>query len=102
MFGGDSNLQFGGYPLIVHYQKLTTLSGVEHTVSIVFVYVSKILIVNRMIRAHKALYNIFILNKFHKPHSLFIYKYYELRNRNIGLLSRNYIKMSGCFMGIHR
>ena len=71
------------------------MSGVEHTVSILFDYVSKIPTLNRIIRSHKALYYLFILDKFHKPHSLFVYKYYEFRNRNIGLFSGNIPKCRG-------
>ena len=34
MFDGASNVQLGGKRLKVHYQKLTVMRGVEHTVSL--------------------------------------------------------------------
>ena len=59
MFNGASNLTLGVKLLKVHYPKLTVIHGVEHTVSLFFNDVSKILIVHQIIAAHKTIYNIF-------------------------------------------
>ena len=75
---------------------------VEDTVSLFFNYVSKIPVVNQMITAHKAIYNLFGSGKYHKPHSIFKLKPYEFYNRNISLFSENDTRMAGCFIGIHR
>ena len=48
------------------------------------------------------IYNIFGSGIYHKPHSIFKYKYQDFQNRNIGLFSGNETRMDGYFMGIHR
>ena len=78
------------------------MCGVEHTVSLFFNDVSKIPVVNEMITAHKAIYNLFGSGIYHKPHSIFKSKSYEFCNRNIGLFSGNDTSMAGCFIGMHR
>ena len=75
---------------------------VEHTVSLFFNDVSKIPVVNHMIKAHKAIYNLFGSVIYHKPHSIFKSKSYEFHNRNIGLFSGNGTRMAGYFIGMHR
>ena len=71
MFDGAPNVQLAGRPLKVHYPKLTVMRGVEHTISLFFYDVSNIPIVNRMISAHKMIYNIFFSGIYHKPKSIF-------------------------------
>ena len=75
MFDGASNVQLGGKLLKAYYPKLTVMRGVEHTLSLFFNDVSKIPIVNQIISAHKMIYNIFGYGMYHKPHSIFKYKY---------------------------
>ena len=53
MFDGALNVQLTGELLIIHYPKIKVMRGVEHTVSLFFNDVSKIPVVNQMIRAHK-------------------------------------------------
>ena len=55
-----------------------------------------------MISSHKNIYNIFGSGIYHKPHSIFKFKYQEFHNRNIGLFSGNETRMTGYFMVIHR
>ena len=102
MFDGASNVQLAGELLKIRYPKITVMCGVEHTVSLFFNDVSKIPVVNQMISAHKAIYNLFGSGIYHKPHYIFKSKSYEFHNRNIGLFSGNDTRMAGYFIGIHR
>ena len=54
MLDWASNVQLGGYILKNHYPKLTVMCEVEHIISIFFDDVSKIPIVNHIIKYHKA------------------------------------------------
>ena len=58
MFDGASNVQLAWRFLKVHYPKFTVMRGFDHIVSF-FNDVSKIPIVNKIISAHKMIYNIF-------------------------------------------
>ena len=78
------------------------MRGVEHTVYLFFNDVSKIPFVNQTITDHKAIYNLFGSGIYHKPRSIFKSKLYEFHNKNIGLFSFNYIRISGYFIGMHR
>ena len=78
------------------------MRGIEHTVSLFFNDVYKIPVVNQMIKAHKAIYNLFGSVIYHKPHSIFKSKSYEFHNINIGLFSVNDTRMAGYLIGIHR
>ena len=71
MFDGASNVQLAGELLQIRYPKITVMCGVEHTVSLFLNDVSKIPVVNQMIRSHKAIYNLFGSGIYHKPHSIF-------------------------------
>ena len=102
MFDGASNVQLWERLLKVHYPKLTFLRGFEHTVSLFFNDVSKIPILNQMISSHNMIYNIFGSGIYHKPHSIFKYKYQEFHNRNIVIFSGNETRMAWYFMGIHK
>ena len=55
---------------------MTVMHGVEHTVSILFNDVSKTIIMNVMIQAHKVIDNISGFRIYHNPHSIFKSKYY--------------------------
>ena len=55
-----------------------------------------------MITDHKEIYKIFGSGIYHKPHSIFKSKSYELHNRNIGLFSGNGTRMYSYFIVIHR
>ena len=77
MFDGASNVQLSGELLQIRYPKITVMRGVEHTVSLFFNDISKIPVVNQMIRDHKAIYNLFGSGIYHKPHSIFKSKSYE-------------------------
>ena len=59
MFDGASNVQLAGELFKIHYPKITVMRGVEQTVSLFFNDVSKIPVVNQIIIAHKAIYNLF-------------------------------------------
>ena len=59
MFDGDSNFQLAGELLKIHYPNITVMRGVEHTISLFFNDVSKVPVVNQMIRAYKEIYNLF-------------------------------------------
>ena len=102
MFDGASNVQLAGELLKIHYPKITVMRGVEHTVSLFFNDVSKIPVVNQMIKAHKAIYNLFGSGIYHKPHSVFKSKAYELQNSNIVLFIGNDTRMAGYFVGMQR
>ena len=78
------------------------MCGIEHTASFFFNDVTKILVVNQMIIAHKAIYNLFGSGIYHKHHSLFKSESYEFHNRNIGLFSGNFTIMAGYFIGMHK
>ena len=71
MFDGASNLQLGGEILKIIYPKVSVMRGVEHTVSLFLNDVSEIPVVNQMIIYHKAIYNLFGSDVYHKPHSMF-------------------------------
>ena len=102
MFDGASNVQLAGELLQIRYPNITVMRGVEHTVSLFFNDVSKIPVVNQMITAHKAKYNLFGSGIYHKPHSIFKSELNEFHNKNIGLFSRNDTRMAGYFIGMHR
>ena len=71
MFDEASNVQLAGELLKIHYPKVSVMRGVEHTVSLFLNDVSKIPVVNQMITAHKAIYNLFGSGIYHKTHSIF-------------------------------
>ena len=102
MFDRASNVELAGELLKINYPKVSVMRGVEHTVSLFFNDVSKISVVNQMITAHKAIYNLFgsVIN--HKPHSILKSKSHEFHNRNIGLFNGNDTRMAGYFIGTHR
>ena len=102
MFDESSIVQLGGKLLKVNYPKLTVMREVEHTVSLFFNDVSNIPIVNKIISAHKMIYNIFGSGIYHKPHSIFKSKSQDFHNINIGLFSINETRMAVYFMGMHR
>ena len=70
MFDGASNVQLSGELLKIHYPKVSVMCGVEHIVSLFFNDVSKIPVVNQMVIAHKAIYNLFGSAIYHKPRSI--------------------------------
>ena len=78
------------------------MHGFEHTVSLFFNDISKIPVVNKMIKSHKTIYKLFGSGIYHKPHYIFRSKSYEFHNRNIGLFSGNDNRMAGYFIGMHR
>ena len=71
MFDGDSNPQLAGELLKIHYPKISVMRGVEHTVSLFLNGISKIPVMNQMITAHKAIYNLFGSGIYHKSHSIY-------------------------------
>ena len=102
MFDEALDVQLAGILPKVHYQKLTVVCGVEHTVLLFLYDVSKIPIVNQMISAHKMIYNVFGSGIYHKPHFILKSKYQEFHNKNIGIFSVNDTRMAGYFMGTPR
>ena len=71
MFDGALNVQLDGELLKIHYPNISVMREVEHTVSLFFNDVSKIPIVNKIITAHKEIYNSFGYGIYHKLHSIF-------------------------------
>ena len=59
MFDVDSNVHLDGELLEIHYPKVSVMHGFEHTVSLFFNDVSKIPVVNQIIKSRKAIYNLF-------------------------------------------
>ena len=102
MFDGASNVQPGGELLKIHYPKVSVMSWVEHTASLLFNDVYKIPSVNQMITSHKAMYNLFVSGTYHKPHSIFKSKSYEFHHMKIGLFSGNDTRMADYFIWMHR
>ena len=102
MFDGYLNFQLAGELLKIHYPKVSVMCGVEHIVSLFFNNVSKILVLNQMITAHKAIYNLFGSGIYHKLHFILKSKSYEFHNRNIGLFSCNDTIIAGYFIGMFR
>ena len=102
MFDGASNVQLSGEMVKFIIQKVSVMRGVEHTVSLFFNYFSKITVVNQMITAHKAVYNLFGSGIYHQPHYIFKSKSYEFQKRNICLFSENETRTAGYFVVIHR
>ena len=102
MFDGASNVQLAGELLKILYPKISVMRGVEHTLLLFLNDVSKIPVVNQMITAHKAKYNLFGSGTYHKHHSIFKSKLYEFHNRSIGLFSVDDTRMAGYFIGMHR
>ena len=78
------------------------MRGSEHNVSIFLNNVSKILIVGKIIRYHKAIYNLFESGIYHNPDSIFESNSHDFYNRNVGLFSNNNTRTAGYFMGIQR
>ena len=102
MFDGASNLQIGGEPSKKDYPKISVIRGVEHTVYLFFNDVSKIPIMNHMIKDHKTIYKLFGSGVYHKPHSILKSKLYEFHHRNIVFFSGNDNSMDSYFIGMHR
>ena len=102
MFDKASNIQIAGELLKFHYPKFSVMRGVEHTVSLFFKDFSKTPVVNHMITAHKAIYNLFGSGIYQKPNSIFKSKSYEFHNGDIGLFSGNDTRIAGYLIGIHR
>ena len=88
--------------LKMHHPNISFIFVVEHTVSLFFNDVSKIPVVNQMITAHKAIYNLFGSGIYQKPQSILKSKSYEFKNSNIGLYNGNDTRIDGYFIGIHR
>ena len=102
MFDRAWNVQLGIKLLKFNYPTLTVMRGVEHTVLLFFNDVSKIPILHKMIAHHKAIYNIFVSDLYHKPHFIFELKPQDFLNRNIGIFSGNDTRMAVYFVGMHR
>ena len=102
MFDGASNVQLCGELLKIRYSKLTVMRGVENTVSLFLNDFSKIPVLDHMITAHKAIYNLLGSGIYHKHHSILKSKSYEFHNRSIGLFIVNDTRMAGYFVVTHR
>ena len=89
------------YSLLIQYPNISFMPGVEHTVYLFFNDVSGLPVVNQMITAHKAIFNLFGYGIYQKPHSIFKSKSYEFQNGNIFLFSGNDTSMDGYFTGMH-
>ena len=78
------------------------MCGFEQTVLNCFSDVSKIPILNQMIKSHKEIYDLFGSVMYHKPHYIFKAEYYIFHNINIGILCSNDTRMAGRFIGMYR
>ena len=101
MFDGASNIHLAGELLKIHYQKISVMRASEHTVSLFFSDVSKILVLNQIITDREIIYNIFGSDIYHKPYSLFKSKSYEFHNKKIVSFIRNDKRMAGYFIEMH-
>ena len=102
MFDGTSSVQIDGDVLKIHHPKVSVMRMVEHTVSLFFNDFSKILVANQMIKGHKSIYDLFGSGIYHKTHSIFKSKSYDIHNRNIGLFSLMDTRMAGYYIEMHR
>ena len=98
MFDGALSVQLVDEPLKMRYPKASVMRGGEHTVSLFFKDLSKIAVVNQVITALKAIYNLFASGIYFKPHFKFKSKSWEFHNGNIGLFSGNDIKIDNYFI----
>ena len=71
MFYGDLNVQLGGEPLKIHYPKLTTMYGFEHTVYLFLNDVYKMPIVNQIIKYCMEVYKLFGSGIYHNLYYIF-------------------------------
>ena len=71
MFDGASTVQLGVAILKFHSPKISVMCGVELTVSLCFNDFSKIPVLNKMITALNAIYNLFGSVIYHKTYSIF-------------------------------
>ena len=71
MLDGSSNVHFAVELLKIHHPKITVMRVFEQPVSLFFNDVSKIPVVNRMIKSHKAIHNLFVSGIYHKPQFIF-------------------------------
>ena len=71
MFDGHLNVQLDGEMLKIHYPNISVMRGVERTVSLFFNDVSKTRVANKIITAHKEIYNLFGFGLYPKTHYLF-------------------------------
>ena len=71
MFDGASNVQISGERFEIDFPKISVMRVVEHTVYLFFKYISKILVVDQMITAHKAIYILLGYGIYHKKHYIF-------------------------------
>ena len=77
------------------------MRGVEHTVSLFFNNVSKIPVMNHVITAHNAIYNVFGSDKYYKSHYILKSLLYAFHYQNVGLFNGDYTSIAGCFIGMH-
>ena len=101
MFGGASNVKLGGELPKTYYPNISVMRGVEHNVSLFFNDFSKIPVMNHMITAHKAIYNVFVSDKYYKHHYILKSKLYAFQDHNVGLFSGDYTSMAGYLIGMH-
>ena len=59
-------------------------------------------ILNKMISAHKMIYNIFASGMYYKPRFIFKSRYQEFHNINICIFSGNENIIAGYFIGLNR
>ena len=74
MVDGVSNVHLEGDLMKIYYFKLTVMCVVQCAVSILLDDVSKVPIVNQIIRYHKTIYNIFEYGIYNNSHSVRKYK----------------------------
>ena len=98
VFDGAENVKLSGEILKIYYPELTLMRRFKHTVYIFFNDVSNIPIVNQIIIAQKAIYNIFGSGIYCKPRSISKSKPYEFHNSNIDLFSGNDTILAGYFI----
>ena len=95
MFNGAYNVQLGGELLRIQYTNIAFMRGVDHTVSLFFNDVSNISDLKQIIKAHKAIYNLFGSGIYNKFYSISKSQSYESHNMNIGSFVGSDIRMAG-------
>mgnify|MGYP000391209850 CR=1 FL=1 len=71
IFYGASNIQKAGRCLEAKFPRLTVLHGAEHVVSLFFIYVAKLMQINKLIGNYHHVYKVFGLRAMNASYALF-------------------------------
>ena len=101
MFDGFLSIHLSGEMLKIHYQKVSVMHGVEHTVSLIFNAFSKSQFWIRLLQLIKK-YTPYLVLAYITKLIIYSNQKYEFHNTNIGLFSGNDTRMNGYFVAMHR